>query len=128
LNVLSCPDFEFWYSPLLRLETMLQPTRENRALEVDFYSAYFSQANCYGDMNRIFEIGERDSPQHAIPVMDAMHVAAASLARCAALITTEKVTKPMFRTRLIRILSITDPAAGGSTSNIYRRVTALISA
>jgi predicted nucleic acid-binding protein len=111
-SILFCPLLDFWYSPLLKLEVTLQAIHHKQVDELRFYDEYFGLANCFGDLNRIFEVGEPDAKRHGIPVMDAMHVAAANLAKCVALVTTEKPTKPLFRTKLVRVVSI---AAGQST-------------
>jgi len=50
---------------------MLHPTHHRDKLEMDFHGAYFKHADCFGDLNRVFEIGERDAMKHGIPVMDA---------------------------------------------------------
>jgi hypothetical protein len=109
LAILSEPDFQFWYSPLLRLEATLQPFHHNRKLEMEFYQEYFKNAECFGDLNRIFEIGSPDAMKHGIPVMDALHIAAANLSRCKILFTTESPTKPLFRTKLVKVASILTP-------------------
>lgn len=109
LAVLENPDYDFWYSPLLKLELLLQPTREGRSLELAFYNEYFRSAECYGDLNRIFEIGAPDAMRHGITVLDALHVSAANLSKCRLLITTEGPTKPIFRTKLVEIASILTP-------------------
>jgi len=54
----------------------------------------------------MFEVGQPEAIKHGIPVIDALHVAAANLARCKILITTEKTTKPIFRTTLVSVVSI----------------------
>jgi hypothetical protein len=94
---------------LLKLELILQPTREKRQLELAFYAEYFKVANCYGDLNRTYEIGCPDALKHGIPVVDALHVAAANLAKCNYFLTTESPTKPLFRTKLIKVVSILNP-------------------
>jgi len=109
LAVLENPDYEFWYSPLLRLELILQPAHEGRSLELEFFKEYFKVAGCYGDLNRMFEIGEPDAMKHGITVLDALHVAAAHLAKCELLVTSEGPTKPMFRTKLVKVASILTP-------------------
>ncbi len=106
MAVLSEPNVEFWYSPLLRLEAILQPSHYRFVLELEFYKEYFKHANCYGNLDRTFEIGEAEAIKHGIPVIDALHVAAASLSRCKLLITSEKTTKPIFRTKLVTVASI----------------------
>jgi hypothetical protein len=109
LAVVSNPTLEFWYSPLLRMELLLQPTLCGRKEELQFYEKYFKGANCFGDLDRTFEIGWRDALKHGIPVVDALHVAAANLARCKVLFTTESPTKPIFRTKLTQVVSILNP-------------------
>ena len=106
LAILSQPLFEFWYNPLLRMEVTLQPAYHRHRLELAFYDAYFGNASCYGDLDRMFEIGAKESVKHGIAVVDALHVATAHLAKCAALVTTEKPTKPMCRTTLVKVVSI----------------------
>jgi hypothetical protein len=109
LAILSNPDFEFWYSTLLKLELTLQPAHQRRKLELAFYDAYFKSADCFGDLNRIFEIGAPEAVKHGIPVLDVLHIAAASLSKCKTLFTTEGPTKPLFRTNLVRVVSILSP-------------------
>jgi hypothetical protein len=53
-----------------------------------------------------------------IAVIDALHVAAAHLSRCAALVTTEKPTKPIFRTSLVRVVGIS--TAKSAQQSIHR--------
>jgi hypothetical protein len=88
-----------------KLEVILQPTREKRKDELRFYEEYFSHANCYGMLDRIFEIGSQEAIKHGIKIADAFHIAAASLAKCGVFITGEKLTSPIFRTKLVRVVS-----------------------
>lgn len=103
LALLADPTFEFVYSPFLKLEVLLLPRYHRRSPEVAFYEAYFDSAQCFGDLNRIFEIGQKEAFTHGIKVLDAMHIATANLARCSVLITLERSTGPMYRTRLIPV-------------------------
>ena len=96
MAVLSEPNLEFWYSPFLKLEVVLLPTHEKRKDELAFYEEYFSHANCYGALDRIFEIGSREAMKHGIKIADAFHIAAANLSKCKVLITAEKTTSHMF--------------------------------
>lgn len=108
LAILSEPLFEFWYSPLLKMEVTLQPTYQRHNLALAFYNTYFSRSQCYGDLNRMFEVGSQQATKHGIAVVDALHIAAAHLAKCPYLVTAEKSTKPMFRTKLLKVVSILD--------------------
>jgi hypothetical protein len=106
LAILSEPNLEFYYSPLLKLEVTLQPTHHGFAQELAFYDLYFRNANIFGNLNHIFEIGRPEALKHGITVMDALHLAAAKLSKCQLFVTTEKPTKPLFRTTLVRVVSI----------------------
>jgi hypothetical protein len=106
LAVLGAPHAEFWYSPILRLELILQPTYHQKTIELEFYATYFGGANCYGAVDRIFEVGQSEAMKYGIPVLDALHIAAAHLAKCKLLLTTESRSKPMFRTTLVKVVNI----------------------
>jgi predicted nucleic acid-binding protein len=104
--ILSEPLFDFVYDPLLRMEVMIQPTYHRHTIEVAFYNTYFKNAMCFGQLNQMFEIGSKDAMDNGIAVVDALHIASAHLSKCAALVTAEKPTKPMFRTSLVKVVSI----------------------
>ena len=106
LAILSEPLFEFIYNPLLKMEVMIQPTYHRHNLELAFYNEYFKNATIFGDLDRMFEIGSREAMKHGIAVVDALHIATAHLAKCSALVTAEKDTKPMFRTKLVKVVTI----------------------
>src|SRR5579862_4614433 len=82
---LSESRFNFVYSPLLRMEVMIQPVYHRRTDEISFYNTYFQSASCWGQLDRMFEIGSQDAMKHGISVFDALHVATAHLSGCAAL-------------------------------------------
>src|SRR5579862_2366171 len=113
--ILNCPLLEFWYSPFLQLEVTLQATHHKQTQELRFYDEYFRHAEMYGDLDRTLEIAAPDAKRHGISVMDALHVAAANLSNCKALITTEKPTKPLFRTSLVKVISLQVGHKGSQT-------------
>jgi len=81
LAVLNEPNIEFWYSPMLRLEATLQPAHHKKVLELAFMEEYFNGASCMGNLNNIY-------------------------AKCKVLVTAGKTTKPMFRTELVKVVTI----------------------
>jgi len=105
LAILSEPSLDFYYSPLLKLEVTLQPTHHGFT-KLEFYDVYFRNANIYGNLNHMFEIGAPEAMKHGITVIDALHLAAAKLSKCRLFITTENPTKPIFRTTLVKVASI----------------------
>jgi hypothetical protein len=105
LQIIGNPARVFHYSPFLELEVTIQATHHHQTLEMEFYREYFANATCYGDLNRLFEIAREEVSRHGIPILDAMHIACANLTRCEVLVTTEKRTKPIFRTQLTRVVT-----------------------
>jgi predicted nucleic acid-binding protein len=102
LHVLENPARVFYYSPLLRLEVMLKPAFLQDEATLDIYRYFFKTATIFGDLNRIFEIGSKEALRYGIPVMDAMHLAAAHLTK-SVFVTNERPDKPLYRTRLVEI-------------------------
>lgn len=86
----------------------------------------FENASCYGNLNHMYEIGSPDAMKHGITVVDALHIACANLAKCEVLLTTETVNKPMFKTKLVEVVSIADMRAASLTSRVYRRLPILL--
>ena len=89
----------------------LQAEYNGNKKELAFYAEYFRSASCYGDLDRIFEIASKEARKNGVAVLDAMHLAAANLARCEVFITGEKATRPMHRTELVKVVcfqSLTD--------------------
>lgn len=57
--ILSEPNIEFWYSPLLKLETILLPSHYRNKSELAFYDEYFKHAQCYGTSIEYLKSGSR---------------------------------------------------------------------
>ena len=79
--VVGEPGVDYYYSPLVRLEVMLQPSHQFRAEELIFHESFFKTAKIYGNLNHMFEIAEPEVLAHGISPMDAFHLAAAKLSR-----------------------------------------------
>lgn len=56
------------------------------------------------DVERIVEIAIQESEKHGIAAMDALHIASAHLGEAQVLYTSERGTKPMHRTSLVRVV------------------------
>jgi hypothetical protein len=92
----------------------LQAVHHKQAEELKFYDEYFRNAVMYGDLNRTLEIAAPDAKRHGSGVVDTLHVAAANLSKLA-LVTTEKLTKPLFRTSLVKVVSLQAGHKGSQT-------------
>ena len=106
LAVIENPDRYFYYSPFVPLEVLPKAVYNGRDDEAEFYRTFFEQATCFGDLDRIYEIAQIEAPRSGLAAMDALHVAAAHLAKCEQFVTTEKPQKPLFRTRLVEVVPL----------------------
>lgn len=106
-KVLGDTNREFVASPFLELE--VRPFCEDLE-EIKFMLVYFEdQVVAFrGDLQQIVDIAYEEARQHRIRAMDALHVAAASLAGATELITAERPNSAIYRTKLVNVLSLAD--------------------
>ena len=98
---------EFVCSDYVRLEVIPKATYEGRAAEVQFYEEFFASVALWlpfdaGNMQRVLE----EACRSGLSAMDAIHVVSAAESDCEEIVTSEKPTKPIHRTKLINVLSI----------------------
>jgi len=56
----------------------------------------------------ILDLPSEQAAKHGLAAMDALHVAAASAMNCLDFITAEGKTKPLYRTKLVRVFFLND--------------------
>jgi predicted nucleic acid-binding protein len=98
---------EFVCSDYVKLETIPKPRYYGREAEVRFYEAYFSTTVIWQgfdacQMDDAFE----EACRSGLSSVDAIHVVVAALSGCDELVTSEKPTSAISRTKLIRVVSI----------------------
>ena len=96
----------FIASPFLYLEITPKPLFYRQHLECAFYEKYFRQAEWIRDVAEIAAVAQREAEIAGLAAMDALHIAAAHLARADELITTEKSSKPIHRSTLVRVVCL----------------------
>lgn len=96
LLVLADPDREFIASEFLRLEVLPQAVRYQRKNEQRFYERFFLSVTRWMDVSQILAPAYDLACRYGVGAMDALHVAAASLA-AAELVTAERPTKPIYQ-------------------------------
>ena len=75
-----------------------------RHAEKAFYDRYFREARWVRDFERIEEVARREAEKHGLGAMDALHLAAAHIGGAAEFITTEKLSKPIHRSKLVKVV------------------------
>jgi predicted nucleic acid-binding protein len=79
-------------------------TFHKRRVEAAFYDRFFRDAKWVRDLERIGELARREAEKHGLGAMDALHLAAAHVGGAAELITTEKRSKPIHRSSLVKVV------------------------
>src|SRR5437868_690445 len=108
LEVLDDPNREYVSSMFLKLEVLPKAMYYGNEAEVEFYKAFFDAVIDWADtLDSIVEEAFREAYSSGLAAMDALHVACAASLRAEELVTTERAEKPIHRTQLIRVVSIT---------------------
>ena len=104
LAIVEDRERRFVVSPFLYLEVFPKATYHKRHTERVFYERFFREARWVRDFALMDEIARREAEKHGLGAMDALHLAAAHVGGAEELITTEKPSKPIHRSRLARIV------------------------
>lgn len=107
LDVLDDPSREFVASDFLRLEVLPKAMFNKREAEAAFYQTFFEGVSEWAlALDAVVSTALDEACSCGMSAIDGLHVAAASLLGAQEMITTEKESKPMFRTRRLRMISI----------------------
>jgi len=108
LRVLEDPNRIFLCSPFVHLETTPKALFNRRRSEHRFYHLYFRRAAMTNDLKRILGHGFREAARAGVGPMDSLHLAAAHLLNADEFITTEKPTKSIYRSSLVKVVYLFD--------------------
>ena len=106
ISILEDRNRTFLASPLLALEILPKASYYGQRLESAFYERYLASAVMYRGLYRIERIAREEASRCGMAALDALHVAAAFLLKADELITTEKPSKPIYRTALVKVRSL----------------------
>jgi len=107
LAVLADERREFVYSDYVRIEVMPKATYYRRTSEIQFYERLFANAVFWVSFDEtLWQAAYEEACASGLSAFDALHVTAAALTSCDELITTERPTSAIHRTRKIRVVTI----------------------
>ena len=107
LQILDDSQRTFGSSIFVKLETLPKTIYNQQAIEREFYETFFDAVTDWAnDVERIVEEAYRISCEYGLAAMDALHIAAAVTIGAEEFITTEKITKPMFRVSEIKVMPL----------------------
>ena len=106
LQILEDADRVFLTSPFVRLEMLPKAIFNNQVNETRFYEQFFARAEFVTDLTAIFNLGEKEAARSGVGSMDSLHIAAAHLLKADAFITTERPTKSIHRSSLVKVVCL----------------------
>ena len=107
ISVLDDPSREFISSLFVKLEVLPKAVYNKKKHEAEFYNAFFDSVSLWADdLDLIVEMANQKASEMGLAAMDSLHLAAAISAGAEELVTTERPSKPIFRTKDIQVISI----------------------
>ncbi|MBD6620942.1 PIN domain-containing protein [Komarekiella sp. 'clone 1'] len=107
LLILEDSRYEFASSEFIKLEVIPKAVYNRKTAEARFYETFFSAVTYWAnDVELIMQDAYNIGCQYGLAAIDSLHIAAALSVNAEEFLTTEKVTKPMFRVKKIKVVSI----------------------
>ena len=107
LAILADDTRKFFSAQMVRLELLPKPRFEKRTAEVGFYESFFAGASAIEPLgDELGHEAEKLGARYGLSGPDALQIAAAIRHDVQEFYTTEKPTKPMFRVRELKVISL----------------------
>jgi predicted nucleic acid-binding protein len=106
LRIFADPDRVFLASSFLYLEVVPKAAFNKKIMEASFYDQFFRQAEWMKDLDKIVALAQEEGTRFGLGAMDALHLAAAHLVNAHEFITTERLTSPLYRSRLVKVVCL----------------------
>lgn len=108
MQVLDDPDVRFASSNLVKLEVLPKPQYNRKQDEVAFYQEFFAAVAVWAEANEnLVQSAFDEAVKSGLDALDSLHVASAVAVGADELVTTEKQTKPLHRSKLVSVRTIT---------------------
>lgn len=107
LAILSNPRLRFASSLLVQLEVLPKAQHYRRDAEVRFYNAFFDKVDIWAPFDAtIIEQALVEAIRHGLSAIDALHLVSAASVYAELFVTTERASKPLHRTEIVKVISI----------------------
>jgi predicted nucleic acid-binding protein len=94
----------FLTSPFVHLEVVPKAVFYRKRLERSFYEKFFRNAVWCRELDKIEAEAQVEAARSGLAAMDALHLAAAHLSHADEFITTEKPSRPIHRSSLVKVI------------------------
>lgn len=107
LSLLSDPQRKFIYSSFVSLETLSLAIHYRNQDRIKSFREYLNYCSTISsNLPEIMNEAQRQAEKYGVVGIDACHIAAAIVGAADEFYTFEKPTKPMFRSKEIRVISL----------------------
>ena len=107
LDLLADPTREFAASVFVQLEVMPKALWTRNQVEQQVYEGFFNDVKLWpSDTDAVIAQAQKEAAIYGLGSMDALHIAAAILLKADELVTMEKPTKSIHRTKSIKVVSL----------------------
>jgi len=107
MAILDDPAREFVSSSFVKLEVCPKAVFHRHTVEARFYEAFFESVSEWcSDYHVMIEKALVEATDYGLSALDALHVAAAVLLKADELVTGEKPSKPLYRTKSVKVVSL----------------------
>lgn len=107
VTLLNDPNRAFMYSSFTTLETLALALHYRKPQRAWFFRYYINLCMHHSEnVTEILHEAHRQAEKYGIVGIDACHIAAAIVGQADEFYTFEKPTKPMFRTKEIKVISL----------------------
>ncbi len=107
IEVLDDPDVSFASSIFVKLEVLPKPLYQNKKDEVLFYEAFFASVSVWaGPSSELVQNAYKEAISCGLSAIDALHVSSAAMVDADEFVTTEKLSRPIHRSKLVPIRTI----------------------
>lgn len=107
LPFLGDPNREYVTSDYVRLEVLPKATFHKRTAELAFYNLFFATtARSIPTSEALLRHALEEACKTGIQGLDAIHIACAVFGGAEEFVTSEKINRPIHRTKLVKVVSI----------------------
>ncbi len=107
MAIIDDPERECVSSMFVKLEVLPKSVYHKQDIEQEFYETFFQSITIWAeDFDQIIVKAYQEACDAGINALDALHIATAASVNADEFITTESLTKPIYRTKSVRILAL----------------------
>jgi len=107
MEILDNPDVRFASSIFVKLEVLPKPLYQNKKDEVLFYEAFFASVSVWAEPSpELVQNAYKEAINSGLSAIDALHISSAAMVNADEFVTSEKLSRPIHRSKLVPVKTI----------------------